>query len=140
MIDERVLAVAGVAVLILIAQGLIHLFLTAAGVYLSDRTPSEPDSSDERRTLLEYRSLLRERFHRLFAGDGGPPGDGPVPGSAPGDRPTAPGEQDARLTEARARAALVRDRPAPSRPGFQAGVLTRPALVLLIALSAVFNW
>ncbi|WP_433699509.1 hypothetical protein [Nocardiopsis sp. CA-288880] len=140
MIDERVLAVAGVAVLILIAQGLIHLFLTATGVYLSDRTQPEPDSSDDRRALLEYRSLLRERSHRLFAGDGGPPGDGPVPGGAPGDRPTAPRERDARLGEARARAALVRDRPAPSRPGFQAGMLIWPALVLLIALSAVFNW
>ncbi|MFJ9555580.1 hypothetical protein ACIRPH_17320 [Nocardiopsis sp. NPDC101807] len=140
MIDERVLAVAGVAVLILIAQGLIHLFLTAAGVYLSDRAQAEPDSSDDRRALLEYRSLLRERYHRLAAGDGGPPGDGPVPGGGPGDRPAARGERDARLGEARARAALVRDRPSPSWPGIRAGALIWPALVLLIALSAVSNW
>ncbi|MGW9447113.1 hypothetical protein [Bacillus mobilis] len=140
MIDERVLAVAGVAVLILIAQGLLHLSLTAAGVYLPNRAQSEPDSSDDRRALLEYWTLLRERFHHAFRGDDGLPGDDPASEGVPRDRPAAAHERDDRPGEVRARAALIGDHANPSRFPFRTGMLIWPSLVLLIILSTVFNW
>ncbi len=116
MLDERVLALAGVAALVLVVQGLLHAFMAGRRGHLPEgrRLQDFPDSSDDREKLDAYAAHLLERSRALSEGAAPEPG----PEAAARVRPPSP---------------------APL-PGAWSGAWVWAGLVLLIGVCALAGW
>ncbi|CAL9508031.1 hypothetical protein SUDANB121_03593 [Nocardiopsis dassonvillei] len=116
MLDERVLALAGAAVLVLALQGLLHVFMAGRRVHLPEgrRLQDLPESSDDREILDAYATDLLERRRALSEGAV------PVPGP---------------------KASLsVRARPSAPLPRAWSGAWAWAGLILLIGVCALAGW
>jgi len=117
---DAALIIPAVAVLALVAQGMIHLVSTRFGLYLPSRSrmEHEPDDSEVLRVLLRNRSLLRARSRALSSD------------------PEASARADA--TESKAAIAELAALTAPAKSDLT-GVVYLPLLVIAIAASLLLG-
>lgn len=116
MLDERVLALAGAAVLVLALQGLLHVFMVGRRAHLPEgkRLQDLLEPSDDREILDGYAAHLLERRRAL----------------SEGSAPTPRSEADAR----------VRARPSAPFPPAWSGAWAWAGLILLIGVCALIGW